>query len=405
MKHMLEHKHQHEIVSGVAIGEVVRPGTPSELGDVLAECTAASQSVLPFGGGGSLLTGRVVAGFDVGIDSNSLRGVIDYQPADLTLSVRAGTTMAEIAAVLAEKGQELSIDVPFPDRTTIGGLAATGFAGPRKLLSGSLKDAIIGCEYVRGDGLVAKAGGMVVKNVSGFEIPRFLHGSWGALAVLTAINLKVAPRPRAEATVHAGWEAVQDAVTVMHELASRLPSLAASIVDVTSGQVSTSCRVMGRQEAVNAGIGTIRTFLPGDVTVVDNDESRDFWQHWVDAWTPPESGTQIAIGARPRDVAQVMAQLQEAVDGSSGAYSMAIAPGLGSIRFRDDAVSDEVPVWPLTRLGGHAGDASAILEAGSESLRSATSPWGSRPEGHPLMVAIKQQFDPAGILNRGRLFI
>ena len=126
---------------------------------------------------------------------------MSWEPADLVLSVRAGTTFAEVQPELGEHGQEIPIDVAYPERATIGGLIATGFAGPRRLRSGSFRDLLIGCEYVRGDGLVANAGGMVVKNVSGFEIPRFLHGSWGALAVLTTVNLKVTPKPRHDGTI------------------------------------------------------------------------------------------------------------------------------------------------------------------------------------------------------------
>lgn len=402
---MLNDQHQREVASDLAIGTLARPLTADELGDLLKECTAASKSVLPFGGGGSIHTGRVVPGFDIGIDTRSLCGVIDYQPADLTLSVRAGTTVSEIAAVLAEKGQELPIDVPFPNVTTIGGLAATGFAGPRKLLSGSLKDAIIGCEYVRGDGLIAKAGGMVVKNVSGFEIPRFLHGSWGALAVLTTINLKVTPRPRSEATLHATWVTVADAIAGMQEVANRLPSLAASIVDVADGQVSTSCRVMGREEAVTASVNDMTMFLGDQVTVVENEASRGFWQHHVDTWIPPDGGTQIVIGVRPRDVAAVIASVQDMIGKDAGHTDFSIAPGLGAIRIRVNAGEIDPPVWPLSGLPGLPDQASGTLEAGSQSLREAADPWGPRPQGHALMLAIKQQFDPANVLNRGRLFV
>lgn len=405
MSRTLDHENRMEVAPGVVVDELMRPETPEELGDVLTACTAVSRSALPFGGGGSLGTGRIVPRFDMGIDTRSLRGVIDYQPADLTLSVRAGTTMAEIAAVLAEKGQELPIDVPFPERTTIGGLAATGFAGPRKLLSGSLKDAIIGCEYVRGDGLVAKAGGLVVKNVSGFEIPRFLHGSWGTLAVLTSVNLKVGPRARSEATVRAEWNDVAEAITGMHQVAAQVPSLAASTVDVSGGRVSTSCRVMGREEAVAAIVADMRSLLPSTVTVTETEESRTFWQHYLNHWTPPPDGTQIVLGVRPRDVAQVVALVQKALGNDGDRNDLSIAPGLGSIRIRIAAGSDDVPVWPLARLNGMPDNASGILEAGPEPLRMATDPWGPRPQGHALMVAIKRQFDPANVLNRGRLFV
>lgn len=405
MSQTLTNQDQPDVAFGLAIGMLARPRTVEELGDLLADCTAASRSVLPFGGGGSIRTGRVVPGFDIGIDMRSLRGVTEYHPADLTLSVHAGTTMSEISAILGERGQELPIDVPFPDRTTIGGLAATGFAGPRRLLAGSLKDAIIGCQYVRGDGLIAKAGGMVVKNVSGFEIPRFLHGSWGALAVLTTINLKVTPGPRSEATVNASWESVTDAIAGMHKLASHMPSLAASTVGVTASQVSTSCRVMGRQEAVTSMVATIKTLLDRDLSVLEDDASRQFWQNQVDGWTPPDGGTQVVIGARPRDVATVIASVQQVIGKDHGRTDLSITPGLGSIRIRSSAANTGAAVWPISQLPGLPDQVSGILEAGSESLRQTADPWGPRPQGHAVMIAIKQQFDPANVLNRGRLFI
>lgn len=405
MSRMLNPQDQRDVAPGLTIGTLARPRTVEELGDLLTDCTTASQSVLPFGGGGSIGTGRVVSGFDVGIDMRSLSGVIEYHPADLTLSVQAGTMMSEIAAVLGERGQELPIDVPYPDRTTIGGLAATGFAGPRRLLSGSLKDAIIGCQYVRGDGLIARAGGMVVKNVSGFEIPRFLHGSWGALAVLTSINLKVSPRPRSEATVHASWERATDAIAGMHELAGLMPSLAASTVDVTGGQVSTSCRVMGREEAVAAGVADMTTFLGDHISIVEDEGSRGFWQDHVDRWTPPLEGTQIVIGGRPRDVATVVASVQDVIGDDHGETELSIAPGLGTIRIRSGGEDAGSPLWPLSEIPGLPDQVSGILEAGPESLRQAADPWGPRPQGHALMIAIKQQFDPANVLNRGRLFV
>jgi len=403
VRHVVNH-HQNGLDPGVEIAELHRPETAQELGETLAGCTAASRSVLPYGGCGSVLTGHVVPRFDVGIDTRGLSGVIDYQPADLTLSVGAGTTMTDIAAVLAEKGQELPIDVPFPDTTTVGGLAATGFAGPRKLLAGSLKDAIIGCEYVRGDGLVAKAGGMVVKNVSGFEIPRFLHGSWGALAVLASINLKVSPRPRSEATVQAEWQDVSDAVTSMHELARRIPSLAASVIDVTDGRVTSWCRVMGREEAVEATVANVLSCLSPDLSVVASAESRDVWQTYVNVWAPPREGVQVAIGVRPSEVAETVALIQAALAAADRHASFSIAPGLGSIRVRLGA-DDDVPIWPLSRLAGLPERTTGILEAGPDSIRTVTDPWGPQPQGQALMAEIKRQFDPGNVLNRGRLFI
>lgn len=406
MNRTLDARPQPESVPDIPIKTLTRPESTPELGDLLRECTAGSLSVLPFGGGRSTITGRVVPGFDMGIDTRALRGVIEYQPDDLTLSVRAGTTMAEIASALREKGQEIPVDVPFPELATVGGLAATGFAGPRRLSAGTLKDAIIGCEYVCGDGLVAKAGGLVVKNVSGFEIPRLLHGSWGALAVLTSINLKVAPRPRAEATVRTSWPDIEQAIAGAHQLASHIPSLSASTVEANEGRIWTSQRIMGREEAVEATIDRLKAFLSGhDVTVLENEESSGYWQDHVDGWAPREGGMHVVIGTRPRDVLMVIASLREALGEHADRAELAIAPGLGSITIRINGHDPAPPVWPLSRLPTLPDHTTGILESGSESLRQEADPWGARPEGHSLMLAIKRQFDPVHVLNRGRLFI
>lgn len=386
-------------VAGIPVGEVVRPETEAQMGELLADCTARNLSVLVFGGGGSVRTGRTVDGFDIGLDTRALAGVIAYEPADLTLSVRAGTTMAEIASVLAERGQELPVDVPALERTTIGGLIATGFAGPRRLLHGTLKDAMIGCRYVRGDGMVAAAGGMVVKNVSGFEIPRLLHGSWGALAVLTSVNVKVGPRPRVESTVVTGWGDVHEAIAALHGLASGMPSLAASVITVSGGAIATACRVMGRDAAVMAAVGAIEATLPGTHDVLHTDGSRAFWQRHLDDWTPPAGATQIVVGVRPRDVGPAITAIERRAGAQREGFAAAIAPSLGSFRIRDDRDADATSFWPVADLPPGA---VAMLESGSDR---GADPWGMQRSGQDVMAAIKRQFDPANVLNRGRLFV
>src|SRR5690606_32925866 len=101
----------------------------------------------------------------VALDLAGTAGIADYVPADLTVSVGAGTRWSDLQAALGAEGQTIPLDVPFANRATVGGVVATAYAGPRRLRDGSLKDLLLGASFVRGDGLAAKAGGMVVKNV------------------------------------------------------------------------------------------------------------------------------------------------------------------------------------------------------------------------------------------------
>ncbi|MCO5217720.1 MAG: hypothetical protein M9909_02605 [Thermomicrobiales bacterium] len=128
---------------------------------------------------------------------------------------------------------------------------ATGFSGPRRLNQGTLKDLLIGCEYVRGDGLIAKAGGMTVKNVSGFEMSRLLHGSWGSLAVLTRVNLKVLPIARVDRTISWRDDSVSDGLGRQRTLLAALPMATSAQTVRDNAGVITSIRFVGRGGAVD----------------------------------------------------------------------------------------------------------------------------------------------------------
>ena len=128
---------------------------------------------------------------------SALSRVIDYDPAELVLTVEPGALLADIEALLATSNQMLAFE-PWelaPGRSTIGGMVGAGFAGSRRILSGGVRDHLLGFSAVNGRGEAFKAGGRVVKNVTGYDLPKLMAGSWGQLAALTHITLKVLPRP------------------------------------------------------------------------------------------------------------------------------------------------------------------------------------------------------------------
>ncbi|CAA9557710.1 MAG: Glycolate dehydrogenase, FAD-binding subunit GlcE, partial [uncultured Thermomicrobiales bacterium] len=327
------------------------PAAAYEVAEVLRTASDLRQGVVPFGGGLSLGTGNVTEPVEIGLDLNGLRGVSSYHPADLTLSVGAGTTFAEIAATLSEQEQELPIDVPFPERATIGGLIATGFAGPRRLAAGSLKDLLIGCEFVRGDGLLAKAGGMVVKNVSGFEIPRLLHGSWGSLAVLTSVNLKVVPAPKSEATLVLAVESLESGLEQAIALLASEPGVSACTLSRAGDATTVAVRCMGRDRAVGAMIAGLETHAARCATEIDMlhaSGSRLFWQAQVEEWAVASSDVVVTIATRPRHLGTVAALVQDRFRSSDGQFALIASPGTGSIRFRLESsvvAATELRAW------------------------------------------------------------
>ena len=124
-----------------------------------------------------------------------LNRVLAYDPGDLTLSIEAGVPLCDVQRTLAEHGQFLPLEVPFMNRTTVGGTIASGVDSPLRQFYGTARDYILGLEFVTGEGIAAKSGGRVVKNVTGYDIHKLLAGSLGTLGVITRINLRTFPRP------------------------------------------------------------------------------------------------------------------------------------------------------------------------------------------------------------------
>ena len=205
-------------VDGLTPSKFAEPDRPRDVADVLAEAAAHGDAVAPIGGATSLGLGNIPERLDVGLSTSLLRGIIDYQPTDLTLSVAAGSSFADVQAVLAEHGQWLPIEVPYPERATIGGLVATAIAGPRRYGSGSLRDLLIGISAAHPSGTVTKAGGLVVKNVTGFDLMRLYLGSLGTLGIVVSANFKVLPLPRHEATLHAIYPDLSPALDAANRL-------------------------------------------------------------------------------------------------------------------------------------------------------------------------------------------
>jgi glycolate oxidase FAD binding subunit len=328
--------------------------------------------------------------------------VIDYRPADLTISVLAGTRTSEIRAVLAEHGQELPVDIPLPDEATIGGLVACGFAGPRRLGSGTLKDLILGCEYVRGDGLVAKAGGQVVKNVSGFEIPRLLHGSWGALAVLASINFKVTPIPKSERTLGWSFASMRDAMLKIQDIRQHYPSVTAIEIDSSEVAYTLTLRLMGRAGALDLQVSGLNDML-GTAPVLTGAESVSWWQDRLDRQARSGNEIQLVLRTRPRYVEDVVSEVGTRL---GAPVQSTVSPGTGIVRMRfapSDIAADGF--WQRLNMRSLPGGTGAVIEYAPDNWKKDLDVWGPDATGRELMQAVKHQFDPAGILNRGRLFL
>ena len=193
--------------------QVIAPESVGELTECLRQAQLDGTRLLIAGGGTRLAYGNSGGPFDRVLLTRGLNGVIHYEPDDMTMAVEPGCTIEQITTMLAEQGQSIALDVAHPERATIGGSYATGLSGPRRLSGGSLKDWVIGVEVAGVDGTIARAGGMVVKNVTGFDMMHLHYGALGAFGVVTRLNLKVFPQPNASRSVAFSYDDVAKAHT------------------------------------------------------------------------------------------------------------------------------------------------------------------------------------------------
>ncbi|HEX3726666.1 MAG TPA: FAD-binding oxidoreductase [Pirellulales bacterium] len=187
------------VADSLPLTETIVPRDQQSLVEAIARAHAAGTPIYPIGGGTSLDFGLAPTSEGIGISLSALNRVIDYPARDMTITVEAGITMAHLADVLGAERQWLPIDVPHPQRATVGGVIATAWSGARRYGYGTPRDYVIGITAVDGRGRAFKGGGRVVKNVAGYDFCKLLTGSLGTLGVISQVTLKIKPQPAASA--------------------------------------------------------------------------------------------------------------------------------------------------------------------------------------------------------------
>jgi glycolate oxidase FAD binding subunit len=393
------------LIDGVEAASVVAPETPEAVAETLAEAAERGLAVAPVGGSTALSLGNPPERVDLALSTARLAGVIAYEPTDLVLSVGAGARFGDVQAVLAEHGQELPLDPPLADRATIGGLIATALAGPRRLSSGTLRDLLIGISVAHPSGTVTKAGGMVVKNVSGFDLARVYHGSLGTLGVIVSANFKVLPAPRAETTILAEAASPDEALTLAERVRGGRVQPAALEVSMGDDGWWVAVRLLGRTETVAALATEVEGSIRQDTARLVGEESRGWWREYVDALAVAHAPREVLVrcAARPKASHQLVRDaLAATCDRGLRVRRLAASVGLGTVMVRatnDDEDGDRLKAWrdDLLRSADHV----TVLAAPPDWKRG-IDVWGPEPAGLDIMRALKEQFDPHRVLNPGR---
>lgn len=417
----------HDRVDGVRPGLCARVDSADAVAAALAVCQRLGAVAAPRGGGTHLGLGMPPARVDVLLDLSGLAEVIEYRPEDLTLAVAAGARLQDVQRLLADAGQMLALDPAGGAAATVGGAVAANLSGPRRAGSGTARDLVIGLEVAGVDGLVTRSGGMVVKNVTGYDLPKAHIGAFGTLGVITRVNLKITPRPAVERTLvvpladpaaagsaigalidrplmSSGFDLVQRTLTPAIEAASAADWLLAIRAPGTAGGVAAQLAMAGE---------AVAPYALGDGVTLDGSVQDRFWSDADALAHPPVDAASQAtcrLSALSSQTPSLLGSAAE-IGADLGLRTAATARALnGVVRVRAGG-SDDVRVLTgfvqrlraaAERLGG-----ALVIESAPVAVKQAAGVWGVSA-GAPdvqAMDALRTAFDPSRIINRGRFVV
>ncbi|MCY4455617.1 MAG: FAD-binding oxidoreductase [Chloroflexi bacterium] len=385
-------------IDGAAPRIAQQPGTREEVARLLASATEAGLAVVPQGNRTALDLGRPIDRYDVALDMRGLDGIVDYEPADMTVQVEAGMTLRALRAHLAEHGQYLPADTPPGDEVTIGGLLATARPGAWRGHVPAARDLVIGMEVALPDGSLVSSGGRVVKNVSGYDLHRLHTGSLGTLGVILGASFKLVPLPPATRSFAVRRASVRDAARLATEL--RDAALPARALSVLAPEAATALgfaehahvllELAGYESAIDAATRRIRALAEGSGGGVD-DAPPGAWER-LRALAGSPDGVVLRLGVPATRIAATI----EAARGLGATAWGHIASG--SVVVHAPAI--DVTSVRVLRRNVEAGGGFLIVESGPPAVRAVIDPLGAGAVA--LVRSLKQQFDPTGTLSPGR---
>lgn len=383
----------------LAGAEAVTPDSADAVSEILTAATHDQRAIVTRGNGTKIGWGNAPDRCDLVLDTRNLTSV-DHAAGDLVAQVEAGVTLKHLQDTLARRGQRLTADPPVPGGT-VGGMVATGLSGPTRLAHGAVRDLIIGMTVVRADGVVARTGGRVVKNVAGYDLGKLHAGALGTLGVITSVTFRLHPLPEARRVVTATANAHSTVERWLRGIRRSQVVPAAVEID-TDLAAPTSVAVQALVEGAEGGIDARAEALAREMTAAHiTDTLPESW-----GLLPGEEPDTLLRLTTPPDetaaVAQALADLCRSV-GASARLRGSAGAGTLHAALAADTPHDAV-LWLVDRLrqelvarGGHA----TVPRPSAATRAEGLDLWGEVP-GLDLMRSVKKRFDPDRRLAPGR---
>ena len=403
----------------------VRPIDVSGVASAMAWANRTNTAVYPMGGRTQIDLGNPATKPGIALDLSQLNRLVDFQPADLTITAEAGMTIEQLQSALAREGKYVPIAAPLAARATIGGALATGTSGPLRSTYGLPRDWLIGISVVDPRGVQTNAGGKVVKNVTGYDLNRLYTGSLGTLAVITEATFKIAPAAAEWSAIVGGFSGPDTAATACQNLqaqhfaplglhilnrsaAQRLAALGDIepadyiAIAIIGGRPSSVQRRQKETVALWKDNAVLMRTLKGDETVALTAALTD-----LPANTDARPTISVRVNSQPAGLRDILGmELPVATALPPPGVVADVGFGGGRLLWWDDCPDHDAPAIAeaLQRIQATAtaSGGSAVVERCPESVKQHLDVWGPLPSSMTIMRRLKSQFDPTGILNPGR---
>jgi glycolate oxidase FAD binding subunit len=407
-------------------GQIPRCVAYPETSDALSRCAAALHeaglAVIPAGNGTHLSVGRPPRAYDVALSTRRMRRVVAHEAADLTVTVEAGCTLAELNDVLASAGQLLPLDPPHPEQRTVGSIIATDAWGPWRLAHGKVRDLLIGVTLVLASGTVVRGGGRVVKNVAGYDLMKLFTGSFGTLGIVVEATFKVRPRPEHTAVlvVPVGGVAAAAAlggavvdgplaphfVEVVNAAAGARRGLHGAAVVVGCAGVLAEVEVQHERMRTLPGVGGVRRL---DATAGQQlyTALRDLPDDAGDGAGGGDGGAAVlgcALSVVPSRLGDLLQDAEAAALRQGAELLVRAEVGVGTASVRCLGVTEDraVVLAEWLREATRAAGGWIRFDVLPTVWKTRIDPWGGEPPGVALMRGVKHTLDPKTRLSPGR---
>ncbi len=406
--------------------DVVRPATPELLAAALVEASEEGLAVTPQGGGVLMGLGHPPDRPFKVVETRALNRVLEYSPDDMTATVEAGLTLAEFQQKLAAHGQQVGLESPFPHRATIGGILSTAVAGPHRMAFGLPRDQVIGIRVAHPDGLLTKAGGRVVKNVTGYDMAKLYVGSLGTLAVIVEATFKLGPLPPMSRTIFIGCGSLDEGLGLSQRIMeARLQVSACELLDAVTQARTPGADAVGRRRwllavefsgnaaAVGRQTGEMAALAReanGTMAEASGTGAQSFWDAVRDKGRVfGEPALILRAQTLPTATGRIAAELLRISNERGLLPATSLRPLSGTVYAHwtpTDIRQADAAAWAtivnLIREAARAEGGSLVVEDAPWTLSSALDVWGPTPAAFGVMQRMKQQFDPERLLNPGR---